>query len=88
MIEQESEIRSGYSYVKFLLQDKQRELRSLERRYSRKLIPSEDYDSCRRSLLQAINQLETLLRGDTDHEPFHASERSCKSDSNNHARTG
>lgn len=65
MIQQERQDRSGYKYAKFLLQDKQRELRSLELKHSRKLIPSGDYYSCRRSLLQAISQLETLLRGDT-----------------------
>ena len=69
MIKQECQDRSGYKYAKFLLQDKQRELRSLERKHSLKLIASGDYHSCRRSLLQAINQLETLLRGDTRTQP-------------------
>jgi len=76
MIEQECQDRSGYKYAKFLLQDKQLELRSLELKHSRKLIPSGDYYSCRRSLLQAINQLETLLRGDTEREPSQGSEHS------------
>lgn len=69
MIEQERRDRNGQSYVRFLLQDKQRELRSLELRYSRTLIPWEVFYSCRRSLLQAISQLESLLRGDTEREP-------------------
>jgi hypothetical protein len=68
MIEQGRQDRNGYGYVRFLLQDKQLLLRTLELNYSRALIPSEDYDSCRRSLLQAISQLESLLRGDTERE--------------------
>jgi len=40
MIKQECQDRSGYKYAKFLLQDKQRELQSLELKHSRKLIPS------------------------------------------------
>jgi hypothetical protein len=69
MNEQERQDRNGDGYVRFLLQDRQRLLRSLELNYSRTLIPSEGYDSCRRSLLQAISQLESLLRGDTEREP-------------------
>lgn len=67
MIEQErsDRNRNGYNYVRSLLQDKKRELRSLDLRFSWKLIPSEDYHSCRRSLSQAINQLMTLLSDDT-----------------------
>jgi hypothetical protein len=53
--------RDGYSYVRFLLQEKQRELQILELRLRQKLILLEDYFSCRRSLLQGICQLETLL---------------------------
>ena len=81
MIEQECQDRSGYKYAKFLLQDKQRELRYLDLKHSQMLIPSDDYHSCRRSLLQAISQLESLLRGDTELEPTHGAERSRKNDS-------
>ncbi len=44
------------------------------------VIPRGDYHSCRRSLLQAISQLETLLRGDTDYVPPYEGE---KRDENN-----
>jgi hypothetical protein len=54
MIDRESKDRGGPESAKFLLHEKQRELRTLELRHSRKLIFSEDYDSCRRSLLQAM----------------------------------
>ena len=67
MTEQGRQGRNGYGYVRFLLQDRQLLLRTLELNYSRALIPSADYDSCR-SLLQAISQLESLLRGDTERE--------------------
>jgi hypothetical protein len=75
MIEQECQHRSGYEYAKSLLQDKQRELRCLELRRSLMVIPREDYHSCRRSLLQAISQLETLLRGETDYVPPYEGEK-------------
>lgn len=81
MIDQERQDRNGYNYARVLVQDKQRELQSLERRYSRTLIPPEDYHSCRRSLLQAINQLETLLRGDAEREPTPEDESNRKNDS-------
>ena len=81
MIEQEYRFRGGYNYARFLLQDKQREMRSLERKYSRLLISSKDYHSCRRSLLQAISQLETLLRGDTDYVPTHEGKKSHENNS-------
>jgi len=64
MIELECPDRGGYEYAKFLLHDKQRELRYLKLKHSRRLISSQDYDSCRRSLLQGIKQLKTLLRSE------------------------
>jgi len=84
MIEQKYQDRSGYEYARFLLQDKQRELRYLELRYSRTLISSEYYHSCRRSLLQAISQLESLLRSDTELEPTQGSAHNCSNNSDPH----
>ena len=54
--------RNGYDYARLLVRQKHRELRLLELRYRQLLIPSADYRSCRLSLLQAISQLESLLR--------------------------
>jgi len=52
-----------YDYPRSLLQAKRRELRAVELNYQNNLIPTIDYLSCRRSLCQAINELETLLQG-------------------------
>ncbi len=70
----ESPDRQRYRYARFLLQDKQRELQTLEVRHRRELILPADYLSCRVSLLQAISQIETLLRGDAEHLPNDESE--------------
>jgi hypothetical protein len=51
---------SPHEYVRLLLKERKRELHSLERRYGRKVVLANDYLSCRRSLLQAIHELETL----------------------------
>jgi hypothetical protein len=80
MIDQECQDRSGYRYAEFLLQEKQRELQALELRHSTMAISSEDYHSCRRSLLDAISQLEALLRGDIEREPAPACEHTREND--------
>jgi hypothetical protein len=59
--------RNGYDYVRFLVRENYRKLQLLELRHGKMLIPSADYRSCRRSVLQAISQLESLLR----HRPKH-----------------
>jgi len=61
MLKSELQSREGYEYVNVLLQDKQQELRDLEVKYERTLIGTEDYLTCRRSLLQAVAQLEELI---------------------------
>jgi hypothetical protein len=80
MIDQECQDRSGYRYAEFLLQDKRRELQILKLRHSRMVISSEDYHSCRRSLLDAISQLEALLRGDIEREPAQGCEHTSEND--------
>jgi hypothetical protein len=57
---------TGYEYAKFLLQDKQRELQLLEQRLRGALLQPHEYESCRHSLKQALDQLETLLRGEAE----------------------
>jgi hypothetical protein len=44
------------------------------------VISSEDYHSCRRSLLDAISQLEALLRGDIEREPAQGCEHTSEND--------
>ena len=61
MMKADTQDRKGSDYVHLLLQDKKRELRDLELKHSQALIGAEDYLSCRRSLLQAIAQLEELI---------------------------
>jgi hypothetical protein len=54
--------RGGYGYAKFLLSERLQALKDLDLKYRGIQPPPRDYLSCRRSLLQAINQLESLLR--------------------------
>jgi hypothetical protein len=54
--------RDGYEYSRWLLQEKKRELWTVELKHRNNLTPANEYFSCRRSLLQAINELENLLR--------------------------
>ena len=54
--------REGCAYAESLLQERKKELRALRARHESELIDLENYSSCRRSLLQAINELETLLQ--------------------------
>jgi len=56
------ESNSGSEQTKLLLRERKRDLHSLEIKRGRVGTPATDYLSCRRSLLQAINELETLLR--------------------------
>jgi hypothetical protein len=58
--------RGAYGYARLLLLDRQQELQDLDLKYRGMQPPPRDYLSCRRSLLQAINQLETLLRTDPE----------------------
>ncbi len=53
--------RDGYEYARSLLRDRRQELQVLALRHRQKLTPTNDYLSCRRSLLEAIRELETLL---------------------------
>ncbi len=54
--------RGGYRYARLLLLERQQELQALDLKYRGLLVLPRDYLSCRRSLQQAIDQLETLLR--------------------------
>lgn len=54
--------RWGYIYARYLLQEQERQLQSLKEKRRERLISQADYCSCRCSLLQAISQLEALLR--------------------------
>jgi len=60
--------REGFRYARSILRDRQRDLRHLELKHRQKSILGDDYLSSRRSLLQAISQLEALLRRDPDNE--------------------
>ena len=60
----ESPNRGIDKYVRSLLTERQRELRLLE--LNHQWMRAGDFLSCRRSLLQAINELETLLQTDPD----------------------
>ena len=63
---EEPMVREAYRYAKALLLERRQELGDLEVKYRGVVPPPSDYLSCRRSLLQAINQLETLLGTDCD----------------------
>jgi len=56
--------REEYTYPRALLRERMQELRALEFRYQGMATPPPDYVSCRRSLLQAIHELRTLLLAD------------------------
>ena len=60
--------RKAYTYTESLLLERQQALGALEAKYRGIVPPPSDYLSCRRSLLQAINQLEALLRADPEAE--------------------
>jgi len=51
-----------YEYISLLLRERKQELQVVELRHRQTLTPTNDYLSCRRSLLHAIKELETLLR--------------------------
>ena len=61
--------REGYRYAELLLRERQQVLDALDREYRGIAPPPGDYLSCRRSLLQAIDQLETLMQSDPKTEP-------------------
>jgi hypothetical protein len=56
-----SEQSGEYEYTKSLLQARHRELRSLELKRQRRQMAPDEYASCRRSLLQAIAELESIV---------------------------
>ena len=59
--------RKGYRYAELLLLERQQQLKALDLKYGGTPPPlSSDYFSCRRPLLHAINQLETLLGADPE----------------------
>ena len=63
----ESSDRDDYEYVRVLLEERKRALQVLE--LEQMMTPLSDYLSCRRSLLQAIKQLEGLLAVEGAEEP-------------------
>jgi hypothetical protein len=67
MKEHESPNRLDYTFVRLLLNERRRELQSLELNYRR--MPSCDFLSCRRSLQQGIKELEALLLADRPEPP-------------------
>ena len=52
---------AGYKHAVRVLRERRSDLRNLNRQSA--AIPEGEYQSCRRSLLQAIHELESLLRG-------------------------
>ena len=56
-----SRIGKDTHYAKRLLQERKEELRALEARHKCELVDLDDYSSCRRSLLHAINELEKMV---------------------------
>jgi hemoglobin-like flavoprotein len=50
-----------YNYARLLLKEKHRDLELLDQKRQRKQVQPDEYNSCHRSLLQAIGELETLL---------------------------
>jgi hypothetical protein len=52
----------AYKYAGSLLRERFRLLHRLEMKYQRETTPPNDYLSCRRALLQGINELEALLQ--------------------------
>jgi len=52
----------GYEYARELLRARKQELQALELRHRQKLTPTNEYLSCRHSLLHGIHELETLLQ--------------------------
>lgn len=53
-----------YRYAEPLVQDRRRELKVLELKHRHQEISRDEYLSCRRALLQAISELETLTRAE------------------------
>jgi hypothetical protein len=54
--------REGYGYARRQVRERRRDLEALELEYRLMLILPGEYWSCRRSLWEAILELETLLR--------------------------
>lgn len=57
-----SGIETVFQYVESLLQERQRELMDLDRKYRLRKIQRNEFLSCRRSLLQAMSELAGLVR--------------------------
>ena len=53
---------NSYGYAKSLLEQRQQLLRLIELRHQQKLLPANDYISCRKSLSKAIDELENVLQ--------------------------
>ena len=64
-----SECAGGYEYAQSLLRDRHRELQALEIRHHSQQIPTEEYVSCRRALLQAISELSHIERDNPERDP-------------------
>ncbi len=59
---QVSDYREDDGYASALLRERRRDLESLRSEYERKGITLSEYSSCQRALVQAIAELENLLR--------------------------
>jgi hypothetical protein len=71
-----------YEYAQSLLRDKHRELQSLEIRHQREQIPTDEYLSCRRALLQAISELSHIEHDNSQCDPAHQINRGELDDRN------
>ena len=60
--------RDAYRYARLLLLERQQALQALELKYRGIVPPPGDYLSLRRSLMQAIKELEILLLADPEWE--------------------
>jgi hypothetical protein len=59
----------GHEYTQSLLRERHRELQNLEIKHRLQQIPTSQYLSCRRSLLQAISELTCIERDELDSVP-------------------
>jgi hypothetical protein len=55
--------RDAHEYARLLLSERKRELQALKQRHGEKLTTTNDYLSCRRSLLEAIVELQNIVTG-------------------------
>ena len=59
-----TQAKEGYEYTLVLLRERHVELQKLEARHRRQQMPTDQYLSCRRSLLQGISELIAITAGD------------------------